>query len=57
MAGDDGDCDCGESQTGMVPLHEQLGWRWDLDEVETAITPTHARDLRELAQQPERRRA
>jgi aspartate aminotransferase len=23
----------------MVPLHEGLGWRWDLDEVERAITP------------------
>jgi aspartate/methionine/tyrosine aminotransferase len=22
-----------------VPLHEQLGWRWDLDELERAITP------------------
>jgi aspartate aminotransferase len=22
-----------------VPLHERLGWRWDLDEVERAITP------------------
>lgn len=22
-----------------VPLHETLGWRWDLDEVERAITP------------------
>jgi aspartate aminotransferase len=23
----------------QVPLHERLGWRWDLDEVERAITP------------------
>lgn len=22
-----------------VPLHERLGWRWDIDEVERAITP------------------
>jgi aspartate aminotransferase len=22
-----------------VPLHEELGWRWDLDELERAITP------------------
>ena len=23
----------------QVPLHEELGWRWDLDELERAITP------------------
>lgn len=23
----------------QVPLHERLGWRWDIDEVERAITP------------------
>ena len=23
----------------QVPLHERLGWRWDLDEVERALTP------------------
>ena len=40
-----------------VPLYESLGWRWDLDELEQAITPRTRGDLRELAEQPERRRS
>ena len=39
MAADDGDRHGGGGDAGAVPLHEQLGWRWDLDEVERAITP------------------
>ena len=39
-----------------VPLHERLGWRWDLDELEQRHHAADARDLRELAEQPDRRR-
>ena len=39
------------------PLHERLGWRYDLDELESKITPQDTRDLHQLAAQPDRRRA
>ena len=38
------------------PLHESLGWRFDLDELASKITPEDARDLHQLAAQPHRRR-
>ena len=39
------------------PLHERLGWRFDLDELESKITPKTQGDLHQLAAQPDRRRA
>ena len=41
----------------QVPLHEALGWRWDLDELERADHAEDQGDLRQLAEQPDRRRA
>ncbi len=30
---------CARGQVVRCPLHESLGWRWDLDELEAVITP------------------
>ena len=38
------------------PLHESLDWRFDLDELESQHHAGDARDLRQLAAQPDRRR-
>ena len=38
------------------PLHESSGWRYDLDEVESKITPGHACST-STRRQPDRRRA
>jgi aspartate aminotransferase len=32
-------CQAAQGVPVQVPLREHLGWRWDLDEVEKAITP------------------
>lgn len=32
-------CQAAQGVPVQVPLHERLGWRWDIDEVERAITP------------------
>ena len=40
VAADDGDRPGGGRQVPVqVPLREELGWRWNIDEVEQAITP------------------
>ncbi len=39
------------------PLHERLGWRFDLDELESKITARTQGDLHQLAAQPDGRRA
>ena len=39
------------------PLHERLGWRWDLDELASKHHAEDARDLRQLAAQSDRRGA
>ena len=39
------------------PLHERLGWRFDLDELERRDHAGDARDLHQFAAQPHRRRA